>query len=96
MIKVLEDLGIKPAVFLSMQSDATQEVKYVTKDAINASNFLQREGIATLLGVHDLLRYIDDIGLDPLKDTFLQSVVHMASLYVYPPLKPFCCGGVSY
>jgi hypothetical protein len=70
-----------------MQNEMIAELEAVTGNTANAANFLETEHIANSVGFPNLLRYLDDIGIDPYQSMFLRSVIEMGALHKLRDVK---------
>lgn len=79
LIKILEDLGVQPQVFLNLQNTAIDKLRYLTTtSAVNSANFLEEMNCCRSTRMPSLIRLLNQIGLDYRQDHFLYSVVEMA------------------
>lgn len=77
-IKILEDLGVPIAVFMSLQDSAVSNLRSMTASTINASIFLSETTTSKAAQLSTLLEHLSDIGLEYQDDVFLRDVVEMA------------------
>ncbi|KAH9824517.1 RNA-dependent rna polymerase like protein [Teratosphaeria destructans] len=77
-IKILEDLGIGPHVFMNLQKIAVDNLRCMTHSAINAATLLEGIELPKATRTPALLMALHQIGLDYRMDTFLYKVVEMA------------------
>ena len=79
LIKILEDLGVQPDVFLDLQRVAVDRLRYLTTtSAINSASFLEEMDCPRATRMPSLIRLLNQIGLDYRQDAFLCNVVEMA------------------
>lgn len=77
-IKIFEDLGVKPEIFMRLQSAAVEDLRSRTKSSINAASFLAESFTSRAAQFPALIELIDEIGLNFRDDTFLRNIVEMA------------------
>lgn len=77
LIKILEDLGIQPQVFMDLQRAAVNDLKRMTSSAINTAHLLETENASRATNAPYLIRKLGQIGLDYQQDAFLYRVVEM-------------------
>lgn len=87
LVKILEDRGVPPSVFLALQNQAVQKLSYITKNPINAARFLDQNRIASGARVSRLIRLLNSIGLSFHHDEFLREVVETAAIIQLRDLK---------
>lgn len=80
MIKILEDMGLPDDWFLLQQARALYALQLITAHISNTANFLLRQRIAEKIGLSQLIRRLDVLGIDFRGDRFLCSVVEAAVL----------------
>jgi hypothetical protein len=80
LIKVLEDLGVKPEVFIDLEN-TMKDLELMLSHSITASHLLTQEKIADQFGMPDLIMLLDDINIDAQDDSYIRSVVELAALY---------------
>ncbi|KAK3718728.1 hypothetical protein LTR37_004947 [Vermiconidia calcicola] len=79
LIKILEDLHVQPDVFLNLQREAVDKLRYLTTTcAINAASFLEEMDSPKATRMPSLIRHLNTIGFDYREDTFLYRVIEMA------------------
>jgi RNA dependent RNA polymerase len=86
-IKIMEDLGVDPNVFLELQSDAVERLRRTTLSALNAASFLEGESVGKTARVPGLIRRLYYLGFDFLEDLFLRGTVELAVLSQLRELK---------
>lgn len=77
-IKILEDLSVNPQVFLDLQADAVNLMRYMTESSVNTATFLDSVSGMKASRISSLISRLGDIGLDYHMDSFLYSVVELA------------------
>jgi len=80
MIKILEDMGVSNDWFFQQQNRELYNLQLITAHIANTAGFLQRQKIADSLGFPQLIRRLEDIGIDYKDDRFLRSVVEATVL----------------
>lgn len=86
-IKILEDLGVGPQIFLTLQAAEVERLRRVTLSPVNAASFLEHNFVGTAAKMPDLIRMLDDIGLLFQEDPFLEYLVELAALTSLRELK---------
>ncbi|KAK7543480.1 RNA-directed RNA polymerase [Phyllosticta citricarpa] len=86
-IKILEDLGVGAKVFLELQQKAVEELRMITKSAVNAATFLENGMSGEKTHIPFLIQALDEIGLYFNEDTFLHHIVEVAALSHLRDLK---------
>ncbi|KAF2758120.1 RdRP-domain-containing protein [Pseudovirgaria hyperparasitica] len=79
-IKILEDLGVPPEVFLELQAIELERLKLITTKPINAANYLDHNRMCNGQRLPSLLKMLDDIGILFHADDFLRDTVEMVAL----------------
>lgn len=79
-IKIMEDLGVPLESFMNLQATAVQRLREITQSTINAALFLKESQTSKAAQLPQFLEHLSDIGLDYHNDTFLSSVVDMATI----------------
>ncbi|KAI0130271.1 RNA-dependent RNA polymerase [Xylariales sp. AK1849] len=80
MIKILEDMAVPNEWFFEQQNKELNRLRRITAQTINTIAFLKRQKIADHIGLPQLIRRLDKIGIDYKKDRFLSSVVETVVL----------------
>ena len=80
MVKILEDMGVSNDWFFQQQNRALYNLQLITANIANTAGFLQRQKIADSIGFPQLIRRLDEIGIDYKDDRFLRSVVEATVL----------------
>ncbi|KAF2870449.1 RNA dependent RNA polymerase-domain-containing protein [Massariosphaeria phaeospora] len=80
MIKILEDMGVSEHWFSQQQARALKKLQLVTAHIANTVAFLKRQNVADKIGFPQLIKRLDELGLDYRRDRFLSSVVEAAVL----------------
>jgi len=86
-IKIMEDLGVDPDVFMELQTDAVERLRRTTLSAVNAASFLERELVGKTARVPWLIRKLYYVGFKFLEDPFLRGTVELAVLSQLRELK---------
>lgn len=86
-IKILEDLGVNPNVFMELQNDAVERLRRTTLSAVNAASFLEREFVGKTARLPFLIRKLYHIGFEFLEDSFLRGTIELAVLSQLRELK---------
>ncbi|OCL01938.1 RdRP-domain-containing protein [Glonium stellatum] len=79
-IKILEDLGVEPEVFLDLQAAMVEKLRMITLTPPNAATFLEWCRVGSAAKTPQLIRLLDDIGLPFQQDSFLKDTVEIAAL----------------
>ena len=79
-IKILEDLGVEPEVFLDLQAAMVEKLRMITLTPPNAATFLEWCRVGSATKTPQLIRLLDDIGLPFQQDDFLRDTVEIAAL----------------
>jgi hypothetical protein len=80
MIKILEDMAVPNFWFFQEQNKELDRLRLITAQTCNTVAFLKRQKIADKLGLPQLIRCLERIGIDYKKDRFLCSVVEAVVL----------------
>ncbi|KAF9785643.1 hypothetical protein IL306_005015 [Fusarium sp. DS 682] len=75
MIKILEDMGTSNDWFFKLQNNALNILRNVTADATNTSYFLDYQAIGVNMGLPQLVKQLEKMGIDYRRDKFLKSAV---------------------
>jgi hypothetical protein len=86
-IKIMEDLGVEPQGFLDLQSSAVEELRRTTQSPLKAAGFLEQNSIGQHARVPWLIRKLDALNFNPLKDPFIRDVVELSTLVQLRQLK---------
>ena len=86
-IKIMEDLGVDPGVFIELQNAAVERLRRTTLSAVNAASFLERELVGKTARVPWFIRKLHSIGFAFLDDPFLRGIVELAVLSQLRDLK---------
>lgn len=87
LIKILEDLGIHPDIFMGLQNTAVERLRCTTLSPAHAASFLERERVGKAARVPWLIRKLQTTGFDFLEDPFLRGTVELAVLSQLRELK---------
>lgn len=87
LIKILEDLGVEPSVFLGLQAEAVEKLRMTTESPVNAANFLQRNFIGKAARLPWLIRKLWDLGVLFNDDNFLRNALELVVLVQLRELK---------
>ena len=87
IIKILEDLGVKPEPFLQLQREAVERLRETTTSAINASTFLERNDVAKEAQLPWLIKKLSHIGMDFTQSDFLRNALELAVLVKLRDIK---------
>ncbi|CAO2656156.1 Nn.00g049590.m01.CDS01 [Neocucurbitaria sp. VM-36] len=79
-IKILEDLGVSLSNFKSVQDEAVDTLKLITKHPLNAASFLEYSHSAVFAKVPRLFELMHQIGLSFHADRFLTDIVEVAAM----------------
>lgn len=80
LIKIMEDMGVSPQWFLSLQNKELRRLRSVTTSARSASTFLRQQLLGVKIGLPTFIKRLGEIGLDYRSDLFLRSIVEHAVL----------------
>lgn len=86
-IKIMEDLGVDPGVFMELQNAAVERLRRTTLSAVNAASFLERELVGKKARVPWFIRKLHSIEFEFLEDPFLRGTVELAVLSQLRDLK---------
>ena len=75
LIKIPIYLGVPQESFTALQDAAVSKTKEAVDDALSAADFLEHERIAEAFGLPELIRNMDEMGVNGLEDAFLQTAV---------------------
>lgn len=75
MVKILEDMGVRPQWFKEMQDIEIQRLRAVTADSHNVADFLRHKNVGEGIHFHRLFRLAANTNIDWRKESFLRSVV---------------------
>ncbi|EEP78208.1 predicted protein [Uncinocarpus reesii 1704] len=87
LIKVLEDLGVRPSAFIDLQTDEIDRLRSVEKSVIKAGQFLEQTNIAQGVRLPWLIQVIRGLELHHDQDPFLRSVIQLAVFLKMRDLK---------
>ena len=87
LIKILEDLGVEPSVFLGLQAKAVEKLRMTTESPVNAANFLQRNFIGKAARLPWLIRKLWDLDVLFNDDKFLRNALELVVLVQLRELK---------
>lgn len=77
LIKILEDLGIQRGVFMALQTVAVDQLRIMTRSAVNTAHFLEQADTTRATRAPYLICRLGQMGLDYRQDPFLYRVVMM-------------------
>lgn len=80
LIKILEDLGTEPQIFLDLQKQALDDLEGVVQDPSTAANYLERNLAATAPKLPSLIRKIAALGFNFRDDDFMRNAVDIVAL----------------
>ena len=80
MIKILEDLAVSSEWFFKHQDRELRRLRQITATTPNTATYLKRQKVADKVGLPQLIRRLDGMGLDYKRDRFLGSVVEVTVL----------------
>ena len=87
IIKILEDLGVDPEAFISLQTRAVELLHSITRSPVNASSFLRRSKIGMSAKLPWLVRELWQHGFSYADEDFLRSIVELATLIELREIK---------
>ncbi|KAK6355521.1 hypothetical protein TWF696_004620 [Orbilia brochopaga] len=87
LVKILEDRGVPPHVFMTLQQDALTDLARLSLSADYAAYFLDSQGRCRQADVSFLLRILDELGFPYQEDKFLRQVVEFSMLNTLQDLK---------
>ena len=87
LIKILEDLGVKPQVFIDLLDSNIMKLERFGRNPFTAANLLKFGQVSDVTNMANLIRRLHLIGLDFSEDTFLSQMVRMAGLIALQELK---------
>ena len=87
MVKVLEDLGVRPAAFEVLQAQAIRKLREIAESPINAAAFLERNDVGVVANLPWLFERLFHMGIPVFEDRFLWSIVELTVLTNLRDLK---------
>ena len=87
LIKLLEDLGVGPDAFMTLQTKAVDLLRMITSSPVNASSFLRRSKIGVAARLPWLVRELWQHGFSYADEDFLRNIVELATLIELREIK---------
>ena len=87
LIKILEDMEVKPQFFLDLQAKEIERLRSTTSSTTAASKFLESQSIGEKIHLPEFLRMLPRLQLSFQDDNFLTDVVEAAVLIQLRTLK---------
>ena len=87
LIKVLEDLGVSAQSFLDLQTEAVQRLRITAQHPLNASSFLERDGIGRSTQLPWMIERLFYQNIPCLEDKFIRQCVEHTVLGQLRQLK---------
>ncbi|KAK4703609.1 proteasome activator subunit 4, partial [Phenoliferia sp. Uapishka_3] len=86
LIKILEDLGVNPEIFLDLQLRAISTVQAAKTSPLDAAFLLERNGFSSS-HLPKILRQLNSLGLNALEEPFVKDCIDLAISHALRDLK---------
>jgi hypothetical protein len=87
LVKILEDMGVRPQFFLNLQAEEIERLRSTTASTKEASKFVESQSIGDKINLPGFLRKLPQLQLSFQDDNFLTDVVEAAVLIQLRTLK---------
>jgi hypothetical protein len=87
LIKILEDLGVPPLSFISLQAEEIKRLRSTTLSAEQAASFIEQSSIPKSTRIPWLIKILKGLGLRHTDDDFLRRIVELSVLVKLRDLK---------